>query len=101
MEPPPLPPTHFPPTHSPRRSQSSATKQSGWQVQSIITSSFYYCLQGLSNKEDQKLDIPAALAPLSHLQSRFLLALHIRQEVVSLPLQLLGHLAASLLKKKV
>ena len=56
MELPPLPPTHFPPTHSPRRSQSSATKQSGWQVRSIITSSFYYCLQGLSN-EDKKLSL--------------------------------------------
>ena len=35
----------------------------------------------------------------SHLQSWFLLALHIGQEVVGLPLQLLGHLAASLLTK--
>lgn len=35
-----------------------------------------------------------------HLQIRFLLALHISQEVVSLPLQLLGHLAASLLRKQ-
>ena len=37
---------------------------------------------------------------MSHLQSWFLLALHIGQEVVSFPLQLLGHLAASLLRRK-
>ena len=35
---------------------------------------------------------------MPNLQSRFLLALHIRQEIVSLSLQLLSNLAASLLK---